>query len=41
MAKGMKKHKGLRVKGFESMEKRHKAAKKSKKHSGKRHKSHK
>ena len=37
-----KKHKGLRVKGFESMEKRHKAAKKGKrKGGGKRHKSHK
>ena len=44
MAKGKKekKHKGLRVKGFESMEKRHKAAKKGKrKGGGKRHKSHK
>jgi hypothetical protein len=36
-----KKHKGLRVKGFESMEKRHKAAKKgkSKARRAKRHKS--
>ena len=27
-------HKGLRVKGFESMEKRHKAGKKGRKHGG-------